>query len=193
VLQDCVSERDGHTLPPWSAFVVMERERLCEPPPQLRVQVDHAEKADVTQWIGHGPSLHACVSESTSQATPPYADAVVVMRPRECVPAPHECEQLPHESHADCTQSMGQTAVLQSCVSDTAGQATPPWAAMTSTARVRSCEPEPHVSEHCCHEPHSPTTQSTGHAVMLQAMVSLIGPHGVPPYMLVTSVLRERD
>ena len=48
-LHDCVSERYGHTLPPWLACVMMVRARLCEPPPQLLLHADQAENADVSQ------------------------------------------------------------------------------------------------------------------------------------------------
>ena len=126
VLHDCVSERNGHTLPPWSALVVTERERLCEPPPQLRVQVDHPEKADVMQWIGHGPRLHDSVSLSAPHTTPPLAVAVATARPRECVPAPHECEQLPHESQDVVTQSTGHACALHVRVAESDAHATPP-------------------------------------------------------------------
>jgi hypothetical protein len=34
---------------------VIERLRDCAPAPHDLVQVDHASKAEVAQWIGHGP------------------------------------------------------------------------------------------------------------------------------------------
>jgi len=81
---------------------------------------------------------------------------------------------------------------LQDCVSPACGHACPPWAAITSTGRVRACEPEPQLSEHCCHEPHWPTVQSTGHGAVEQACSWLVALHDVPPHMLVTAVLRVR-
>ena len=48
--------------------MVMLRLRDCEPVPHDLVQVDHAPKALVAQWIGHAPWLHACVSSRYGHA-----------------------------------------------------------------------------------------------------------------------------
>jgi hypothetical protein len=90
------------------------------------VHADHAEKVDVTQWIGQAPSLHACVSDECRHAVPPCMGDVIVVRECERVPAPHECEQLLHEPQPDSSQLTGHGDVLHTCVSDEAGQATPP-------------------------------------------------------------------
>ena len=51
---------------------MIERERDCEPVPHDLVHAVHALKADVSQWTGHGPCVHACVSALCGQAAPPF-------------------------------------------------------------------------------------------------------------------------
>ena len=79
----------GHSTPPNVTAVMMERERDCAPVPHDLVHVDQAPKADVAQWIGHGPWLHGCVSAVWLQALPPFEGAVVE-RLRFCEPPPHD-------------------------------------------------------------------------------------------------------
>jgi hypothetical protein len=71
LLQGCTSASVGHLMPPYAGWVEMPRVRLCMPIPQLLEQVSHATKSATTQSIGHTPVLHAFVSNSVGQASPP--------------------------------------------------------------------------------------------------------------------------
>jgi hypothetical protein len=103
------------------------------PLPHDLVHVDHAEKADVTQWIGQGPLVHARISLVAPHMRPPWAVCVVMVRVRDCVPVLQDTEQLPHEFHSVVWQLTGQRWVLHATVSLIAGQATPPKFASTET------------------------------------------------------------
>jgi hypothetical protein len=61
--------------------------------------------------------------------------------------------------------------MLHACVSAECGQATPPLVGST-VARVRCCEPPLHDLLQVDQAPKAGTTQSTGHACVLQARVS---------------------
>ena len=54
-LHDCTSAKLGQIEPECSACSVIERVRVCCPPPQDSVQVDHDEKALTSQSTGHEP------------------------------------------------------------------------------------------------------------------------------------------
>jgi len=84
---DCVSCRYGHTLPPLSACARTERERLCEPPPQVDEHAVHWVYAVTVQWTGHGLEPQGCTSLSGPQVMPPLADAVMMVRDRVWEPA----------------------------------------------------------------------------------------------------------
>ena len=62
-----VSAECGHALPP-NVGATVARLRFCEPAPHDLVQVDHAPKVLVTQWIGHAPCEHERVSSRYGHA-----------------------------------------------------------------------------------------------------------------------------
>ena len=135
----------GHSTPPNVTAVMMERERDCAPVPHDLVHVDQAPNADVAQWIGHGPWLHACVSAVWLQGLPPLVGSAVMTRLRDCEPAPHEVLQVDQaEGNAGSMQSVGHACTLQSCVSSACGHSLPPSVGCVIVARVRFCEPPPH-------------------------------------------------
>jgi hypothetical protein len=72
---------------------VTERLRDCAPLPHDLVHVDQAPKAEVAQWIGHGPWSHACVSAVCGHTTPPYFGATLV-RLRDWKPLAHDVVQV---------------------------------------------------------------------------------------------------
>jgi len=91
-------------------------------------------------------------------------------------------EQADHEDHCDTWQSTGQWCVLHACDATKAGQAEPPWAEATETARVRVCRPPPHCAEQTDHLDQPDTTQLTGHAAVPQTCCRDKVGHALPPY-----------
>ena len=107
--------------------MVTVRLRDCAPVPHDLVHVDQAPNADVAQWTGHGPWLHACVSAVWLQALPPLVGSAVMTRLRDCEPAPHEVLQVDQaEGNAGSSQSVGHPLLLQERASNACGQALPP-------------------------------------------------------------------
>ena len=152
--------------------MVTVRLRDCAPVPHDLVHVDQAPNADVAQWIGHGPWLHACVSAVWLQALPPLVGSAVMTRLRDCEPAPHEVLQVDQaEGNAGSMQSVGHALLLQERASCACGQALPP--SMGSVrARLRVCEPVSHDLVHVDQAENVPKTQSVEHVGALQPRVS---------------------
>jgi hypothetical protein len=94
----------------------MLRLRDWVPVPHDLVHVVQALKAEVAQWIGHGPSVQARVSAVCGQAAPPLTGATWV-RERVWTPAAHVVLQAVQARKAPGTQLTGQAAVLQARVS----------------------------------------------------------------------------
>ena len=88
------------------------RLRDCVPVPHDLVQVDQALKAEVAQWIGHSPWLHACVSAVCGHAAPPYFGAVLT-RVLDWKPLPHDLVQVEYAVQAPTPQSIGHTSMPQ--------------------------------------------------------------------------------
>ena len=106
-------------------MAVTERLRDCEPLPHDLVHVDQAPKAEVAQWIGHGPALHACVSAVCGHAAPPKSGATLV-RLRDWKPPPHDLVQVDQLLKVPGTQSTGHSCWLHARVSAECGHALPP-------------------------------------------------------------------
>jgi len=71
---------------------VTVRLRDCAPVPHDLVHAVQAEKAEVSQWIGHGPPPHDLVSAECGHAAPPYLGGVRA-RLRCWKPPPHDLLQ----------------------------------------------------------------------------------------------------
>ena len=162
-MQVWVSAKNGQTallpVPP----LTIERERDCVPPLQVWVQLDHTEKVDTTQLMGHVPRLQAIDCDVGPQAAPPPVGVVRTARERALVPAVQLLEHSLHAEYCARMQSTGHGASpqLRDCTST--GAAAPPLAAAVRTARERSCEPPPHVALHVLQLDHSETSLSTAH------------------------------
>jgi hypothetical protein len=59
--------------------------------------------------------------------------------------------------------------------------------------RVWTCDPPPQISEHGPKAPQLDTTQSTGHGLLLHAIVSLDSGHAAPPNWGAVTTVRDRD
>ena len=174
-----ISVRYGHAYPPCCSCEITLRLRDCTPPAQDWLHVSHALKAATTQWCGHGPSLHACVSAECGHAAPPHSGATV-MRERLCTPAPHVVVQVLHWLKSGTTQSTGQQCSLHARVSSACGHAAPPWLGCCRM-RVRDCEPDPHDAEQVVQLPQVCASQSTAQGAALQLRVSSECAHAAPP------------
>ncbi len=135
--------------------------------------------------------MQACVScNDVGHAAPPLAACCVMVRVRACTPPPHVAEHAFQALHSDTPQSTGQPCVLQACVWDKDGHATPPLADERMTVRVLVWEPPPQRVEHADHAAHSLTRQSTGHGWVLQACSAANAGQGTPPLAAATTTLR---
>jgi hypothetical protein len=153
-----------------SAAEAMLRLRDCEPVPHDLVQVVQALKAEVAQWIGHGPWLHARVSALCGQAAPPNCGATLV-RERLWTPVPHDLVQVVQALKAPTPQSTGHAAALQLRVSALCGHARPPNCGCV-LARERLWAPMPHDLVQAVQASTRATTQSAAQGWALQARVS---------------------
>ena len=95
---------------------VWARLRCWEPVPHDLVQVDHAEKAEVAQWMAHGPWVQTWVSAVCAQALPPQMGWVST-RVRPWLPAPHDVVQVDQADQAAWTQSTAHANSLHERVS----------------------------------------------------------------------------
>jgi hypothetical protein len=167
----------------------MVRLRDCEPVPHDVVQAVQAPKAEVAQWIGHGPWLHDAVSAVCGQAAPPNCGCTTV-RARLLKPAPHDVVHVLNTPKAGALQSIGQLWALQLRVSALCGQALPPLVGSV-VERERLCAPMPHDLVQVVEAPKLPITQSAAQACALHERASFLCGQAAPP--LVGSVVeRER-
>jgi hypothetical protein len=123
----------------------MLRLRDWVPVPHDLVQPVQALKAEVVQWIGHGPCVQARVSALCGQAAPPNCGATLV-RERLWTPAAHvvlQALQVLKPRPPPTWQSIGQAAALQARVSAVCGHAAPPKVGCTCV-RERLWAPVPH-------------------------------------------------
>jgi hypothetical protein len=160
---------------------VTERLRDCAPVPHDLVQVDQTPNADVAQWMGHGPLLHACVSAVWPQALPPNVGSATMTRLRDCEPAPHVVLHAPKSPKLGTSQSVGQSWALHVRTSSEAVQALPPKVGGVSV-RLRLCDPLAHDLVHVDQAPNAGSTQSVAHAWLLQSRVSAECGHAAPPF-----------
>jgi hypothetical protein len=86
------------------------------------------------------------------------------------------------QAFQECSQSTEQGWVLQFCSADTAGQATPPWAAAVTTDLVRCCTPPPQISVQPVQADQPDVLQSTGQAKVLQAALARRAVQATPPW-----------
>jgi hypothetical protein len=129
---------------------VMERERVCEPPPHVVLQADHADQTPMLQSTGQQLKLHGCVCDVCDSLHEPPQTAAVMERERDCAPPPQVTEQADHVDQAPTMQLAGQQAGMHDCDSCSAlasGQL-PPFIAAVTMVRVRVAVPVPQVTEH---------------------------------------------
>ena len=69
-------------------MVVMARERLCTPVPQVLVQAVQAVQAVTTQSTGHRLVAQLWMSPWLGQTAPPWAACTFTLRLRDWVPLP---------------------------------------------------------------------------------------------------------
>jgi hypothetical protein len=133
-------------LPPKSTLRVMTRVRLCVPVPQLLSQSLQEPKEVIMQSTGQWFVLQLWLAELTvPHKVPPFLAATTMLRARCDRPPPQVCEHTDHCDHPDQTQLTGQGTRLHVRSSSSEGQATPPYATLTSTDRTRFCTPSaPH-------------------------------------------------
>jgi len=104
-----------------------------------------------------------------------------MVRVEVCVPPPQVFEQVDHSLHED-TQSHGQACVLQDCERVVAGHSLPPFEAGVVTLQLEVCVPPPQVFEHSDQSLQAETTQSHGHACVLQGCERVVAGQGRPPF-----------
>mmetsp|Transcript_132441 Transcript_132441/g.382860 ORF Transcript_132441/g.382860 Transcript_132441/m.382860 type:complete len:207 (+) Transcript_132441:920-1540(+) len=117
-----------------------------------------------------------------SHEVPPFAAVWRTPRVRFLEPVLHDLEHSPHGSQVPQTQSTGQAKSLQTCKTMLGPMHNAPLPLCgTSTARLRSRAPPPHVTLHSLLI-HGPQTQSTSHACVLHRFSSADSPaHWAPP------------
>jgi hypothetical protein len=157
----------------------MLRLRDWVPLPHDLVQAVQALKAVVSQWIGHGPSVQACVSAVCGHAAPPNRGATLV-RERLWTPAAHVVLHAVQALKAPMLQSIGHACSLHARVSAEAGQALPP-AVGATLVRERLWAPVPHDLVHVVYALNVPTWQLAAHACALHPRVSALCGHAAPP------------
>jgi hypothetical protein len=143
------------------------------------VHAVHEDHWLITQSTAHGAALQVRVSAECGHALPPNVGSTVA-RLRCCEPAPHDLVQTDQVEMALTLQSAGQVKSLHERVLASYGQALPPPTGFVRR-RERVCMPPPQVTEHTEKLPHGATTQSTGHACLLQLRDSAACGHALPP------------
>jgi len=102
-------------------------------------------------------------------------------RARFLEPVPQVAVQAVKAVQEVTLQSMGQAKVLQVFKEAKAGQATPPWAAATTTERERFLVPVAQVAEQALKADQPETLQSMAQAKELQVWVERLMPQPAPP------------
>ena len=138
--------------------------------------------------------MHDCDCDSPgSHATPPALGAVTWLRVRVCVAPPHDTAHVLHAAQSDRTQSIGQAWSLHGLLAVRSPHTSPPCSSSVTMDRPRVCCPLPHDAEHVLQAPQADVSQSTAQLCVLQARVSVMWPHGIPPWACVGSAERTRD
>jgi hypothetical protein len=183
VLQDRASLVEPHALPPLCAATLMRRARVWAPVPQVTEHAPYADHADSAQSTGQAWALHTRCS-SSGHSAPPNDATTTISCARDWTPPPQVREQVVHANHLGW-QSTGHGCVLQSrswvTTPSPPSHALPPAEAGVVIVRVRDWVPLPQSSEHAPYPPHALTTQSTGHANALQALVAARAGQATPP------------
>lgn len=98
-MHDCVSITCDDEHDPPHASGMMERLRVCVPPPHGAEHAPHAIHALIWQFCGQHCVLHCCVCiVCVSLHDPPHV-AGVIERVRDCVPPPQPAEHTPQPDH----------------------------------------------------------------------------------------------
>ena len=166
-----------HPMPPHEADSVIERVRMCSPPPHVLVHVPQLPQFDSTQFLGQHWWLHVRDSVMTGQLRPPHTlEGISTKRTRRWCPPAHESEHASQLPHSETMQSRipepssghgSHSCVLHGRSSESTGQAEPSLlgAVCTSRVLVRSPPSEPGMA-HCKEQPpqlvQAETAQSMG-------------------------------
>jgi len=92
-----------------------------------------------------------------------------MLRERDCEPVPHEAVHVVQALKVLATQSTSQVCMLHERVSSKCGHASPPADTAVTMLRERDCEPVPHEAVHVVQALKPLTSQSSGHASLLQS------------------------
>lgn len=79
VLHFCDCVKAGHAAPPFACCVVMARVCLCEPPPHVAEQADHADHLPTWQLTGQACVLHGCTLAGAMLSPGAYVTLVVTV------------------------------------------------------------------------------------------------------------------
>ena len=107
MLQSLVSVDNGQRAPPCALLTTTDRVLTVFPPPQVKLQVDQADQALMTQSIGHGWVLQLLFSSESGHGLPPKFGATEIARVLLVLPPPHFSLQAVHDAHSVTTQSIG--------------------------------------------------------------------------------------
>jgi hypothetical protein len=102
----------GQLAPPNCPGVMMVRDRDCDPPPHVVLQLSHVPQLDTTQSTGQFWVLQAAVSLRAPHSVPPFWAGVTTVRLRLWMPLPQDAEQEPKALQLVSTQLTGQPCVL---------------------------------------------------------------------------------
>ena len=108
---------------------------------------------------------------------------VVTVRLRDCAPLPHDLVQAVQAAKAEVAQWTGHGPWLQALGLERVRADTPPNLAATLT-RVRVLEPAAHEVVQVDQVSEAPTTQSTGHMMLLQVSTSWRCEQDLPLYCI---------
>jgi len=179
-------------VPPWPDATMVDRERLWAPMPHDLLQAPQASQPLTSQSIGHAKVLQAREERRLGQTLPPWAEGVVTARVWLWAPEPQVRLQADQADQALTTQSTAQLCSLQLRVTERAGQATPPKAEVVVTSRVWLWDPLPQERLQVDQADQADTTQSMGHAWVLQAWDWASSGQTAPPWTGFTEIVRLR-
>ena len=191
-LHTCVPDSVGHSAPPCATGTVMERARICEPPPHDLVHAPQPAHEPTAQSVGHACELQVRDSVRCAHCRPPSALGMATLRARVCEPPPQLTLQPPNAAKSVRTQSRGHACTLHARLSSSAGHALPLNWASISMLRWRVCEPPLHECEQVPHAPNDEVLQWMGHGDVLHSRSSSKAGHGSPLNCADTSMLRVR-
>ena len=142
----------------------------------------HPLKLDTAQSRGHEAWLHERDSFSAGHVEPPSLASCVTLRARDCAPVPHDTVQALHAENEETVQWTGHGPFEHACCAAVTSSHVPPYMWPLRIVRERCCvPPAPQDLLQPDHVPHAVTTQSTGHAWVLQARATITWLHAAPP------------